>query len=242
MNQKKMRLEAWIFLLTIYYRGSGIVHCHPKLPELCWVEANWKDGQADKDFDEHTKVKKVFQDWSNYPCWRCGMKDIVGHGSYARKKRWHFLHTLIPHLLFFLTFCQLTSTSTANLPFIPSNLSICSFIRLWFKTLFADMFSKDHDGIRTRKMWWLGRFTNIPAKLKFRTNKRWVFWQPSFQVKEIFVLLPGEEGSEWFVPVVAAAHQRSWLQRGAGRQGCWHQNLLWQVRKKLLTMSSKSSY
>ena len=37
-------------------------HCHPKLPELCWVEAHWKDGQADKDFDEHTKVKKVFQD------------------------------------------------------------------------------------------------------------------------------------------------------------------------------------
>ena len=43
-------------------------HCHPKLPELCWVEAHWKDGQADKDFDEHAKVKKVFQDRSNYPC------------------------------------------------------------------------------------------------------------------------------------------------------------------------------
>ena len=29
-------------------------------------------------------------------CERCGMKDIVGHGSYARKKRWHFLNSPIP--------------------------------------------------------------------------------------------------------------------------------------------------
>ena len=30
----------------------------PYIAELCWVEANGKDGQADKDFDEHAKVKK----------------------------------------------------------------------------------------------------------------------------------------------------------------------------------------
>ena len=54
------------------------VQCHSILAELCWVEANGKDGQADKDFDEHAKVKKT-------EVTETVMIDIVGHRSYNVK-------------------------------------------------------------------------------------------------------------------------------------------------------------
>ena len=81
------------------------VHCHSILAELCWVEANRKDGQADKDFDEHAKVEKdrINWNWDDINLLKVWHERRRGTRIVCQKEKVAFF-TLTPHLLFILTF------------------------------------------------------------------------------------------------------------------------------------------
>ena len=81
------------------------VQCHSILAELCWVEANGKDGQADKDFDEHAKVEKdrINWNWDDINLLKVWHERHRGTRIVCQKEKVAFF-TLTPHLLFILTF------------------------------------------------------------------------------------------------------------------------------------------
>ena len=166
------------------------VQYHSK-PELCWAEADWKDGQANKDLDEHAKVKvgKLLRLWQCL-CQRCGMKDIVGHGSYARKKRWHFFNSPIPIFDSTSGLCIFLPTSRSDLL-----NSFCRYV------LQGSRWTKK---VLTWKIYKYSRQTSLDKReVGLRIFLKWLF------------LNTGEPCSERIFPVVAAAHQESWFQRGA---------------------------